>query len=375
MWVTPHGAPSTVSVYRQFVSGVEDFPRRMEDLSVEWLGAHLGGGPLTAFDVEPIAAGVGMIGELGRVRLHWAEPRAGPESVVVKMAAGNPEARQLVALFNFYGKEVGFYRELAPRTRMRTPRCHAAYFDPDAQEFLLLLEDGGAGSLVDQIQGCTREQVWILVDELSALHASWWQSPELDEIAWLQRLREPLYTVGVPIGLQQTWAHTSAILAETVPGWFLKRWDDFQTAVPALLHRLDAMPRTLAHGDTRLDNLLFGVGDDPLMVLDWQIVLNAPGIFDVGYFMSQSVPVELRRSIESEAVRSYRQRLVELGVPAPSIEELWEGYRIACLYCFVYPVIGGGPADPTNPRAVTLLRTVAERCFAAIEDLGAMDLL
>lgn len=347
----------------------------MADLSVEWLSAHLGGAPLTAFDVEPIAAGVGMIGELARLRLRWAQPQAGPESVVVKVAAGKPETRQLVALFDFYGKEVGFYRQLASRTPTRTPRCHAACFDPEAQEFILLLEDGGAGSLVDQIDGCTREQVRIVVDELSAQHAAWWQSSELDGVAWLQRLSEPLYTFGVPIGLEQTWSHTSAILAETVPDWFHAHWDDFRAAVPELLLRLDAMPRTLAHGDTRLDNLLFGVGEAPVMVLDWQVVLNAPGIFDIAYFMSQSVPVELRRAIESQVVRSYRQRLVDLDVPAPSTDELWEGYRIASLYCFVYPVIGGGPADPADPRAVKLLRTVATRCFAAIEDLGAMDLL
>lgn len=352
-----------------------DFPRKIEDLSVEWLNAEFGGGSLTGFDVEPIAAGVGMIGELARLRLHWASPQAGPGSVVVKVAAGNPETRQLVALFNFYGKEVGFYRELAARTRMRTPRCHAAYFDPDAQEFILILEDGGTGSLVDQIQGCTQEQVDIVISELAALHASWWQSPELDKVAWLQRLCEPLYTYGIPIGIDQTWPRTSVILADAVPGWFLERWDDFRAAVPTLLQRLDAMPRTLAHGDTRLDNLLFGVGDDPLMVLDWQIPLHAPGIFDVGYFMSQSVPVELRRSIESDVVRSYRQQLIDLGVPAPSFDELWEGYRVTSVYCFVYPVIGGGPADPDDERAVKLVRTAATRCLAAIEDLGAMDLL
>lgn len=354
---------------------MQDFPRRIDDLSLEWLSAHLGGARLTAFDVELIAAGVGMIGELGRVTLQWAEPQAGPASVVVKVAGSTAEARQLVALFNFYGKEVGFYRELAPRTRTRTPTCHAAYFDPDAQEFILLLEDGGAGPLVDQIQGCTREQAGMVLDELAALHASWWEDPELEHIAWLQRLCEPLYTVGVPIGVEQMWPRTSAILAETVPSWFTKRWDDFQAAVPDLLRRLDAMPRTLAHGDTRLDNLLFGVGDAAVMVLDWQIILNAPGILDVGYFMSQSVPVGLRRSIERDALASYRQRLVGLGVTPPDIDELWEGYRTACLYCFVYPVIGGGNVDPANPRAVTLLRTVAQRCFAAIDDVGAMDLL
>lgn len=315
-----------------------------------------------------------MIGELGRLRLHWAEPGAGPDTVVVKAAAGDDTTQNLVRLFNFYGKEVSFYRELAAHTRARTPHCYTAALDPERQEFILVLEDGGE-FLVDQIEGCTAEQVGIVVDELAALHASWWESPDLEGIAWLQRLNHPLYTVGIPIGLEQSWAHTSAILGETVPGWFRSRWDDFRAAVPSLLGRIDALPRTLAHGDTRLDNLLFGVGADPVMFLDWQIVLHAPGIYDVGYFMSQSVPVELRRAMDRDVVERYRRRLTALNVPAPTFDELWEGYRLACIYCVVYPVIGGGPADPGNVRAVTLLRTVAERCFTAIDDLVALDFL
>ena len=352
---------------------MNDFPRSIEDLCPEWLSAHLGGGTLHGFEVEQIAEGVGVIGRLARVRLDWAEP-GGPETVVVKVASADPVRRNLVALFNFFGKEVGFYRDLAPRTATRTPRCHAAYFDADAQEFILLLEDGGAGVLVDQVTGCTAEQARVVVDALAGLHASWWDSAELGSIPWLNRLADPLYSLGVPMGLEQSWPQASAMLGEVVPGWFAEREDDFRAAVPALLGRLDGMTRTLAHGDLRLDNLLFGVGEDPLWVVDWQIVVHAPGIFDVAYFLSQSVPVELRRSIESEALVSYRKRLVDLGVAAPSLDELWEGYRIASLYCFAYPVIGAAAVDPTE-RGVALVRTAAQRCLAAIADLGAMDLL
>jgi hypothetical protein len=353
---------------------LSDFPRRLGDVTAEWLSAQLGGGALRGFDIEPIAAGVGVIGDLSRLWLHWAEAGAGPASVVVKLAAGNPASRNLVRLFNFYGKEVSFYRELADRTRIRTPRCYAAAFDADTQEFVLLLEDGGVG-LVDQIKGCTAEQAQLLVDELATLHASWWESPELERIDWLQRLNDPLYTVGVPMGFRQSWDHTAAVLGDTLPDWFRNRGEDFAAAIPALLERLDALPRTLAHGDTRLDNLLFDGAGDPLMVLDWQIVIHAPGIFDLGYFMSQSVPVELRRTIESSIIERYQKRLCDLGIAAPSLETLWEAYRTVCLYCVVYPIVGGGPVEPANERGVALLRTVADRCFAAIDDLGALELL
>jgi hypothetical protein len=353
----------------------ENFPRRISEVTTEWLAAQLGDAELEGFTLERIAEGVGFIGELYRLHLRRPRPATGPASVVVKVATPDPNAKRVAALFNFYGKEVGFYRELAERTATRTPRCHTARFDPDEQDFIIVMEDGGAGSLVDQIDGCDEAEVHVVVEEIAALHASWWQSPELDGIAWLQRWSHPLYTVGLPQGIEQTWRHAFDIFADSVPAWFLARWDQYRASLPDLLRRLDAMPRTLAHGDTRVDNLLFNAGDVPLMVLDWQVVVHGPGVFDVGYLLSQSVPVDVRRRIERDVLAFYRDCLLERGVSAPPMEDLWEGYRTSCLLAFVYPVIGGGNADPANERAVKLLRTVADRSVASIDDLGAMELL
>jgi hypothetical protein len=344
------------------------------EVTTSWLQDQLGSGELRGFDTERIAQGVGFIGELYRLRLDWADSSSGPTSIVLKTAVPDPAAKQVAALFNFFGKEVNFYRLLAPRTAAPVPRCYAAFFDPEEQDFLILMEDGGAG-LVDQIDGCDEARARVVVEELASLHASWWQSPELDSIDWLPRWSDPLYTVGVPQAIGQAWPHVGGILGDSVPPWFRDRWDDFHHAIPSLLSHLDGMVPTLAHGDARLDNLLFDAGPHRVMMIDWQVPVQGPGVFDVGYFLSQSVPVDVRRRIEVEILAFYRQSLTDRGVDAPSLDDLWDGYRTASLFSFVYPVIGGANTPVGDSHGVRLLQTAASRCIASIEDHGAMKLL
>ena len=51
-------------------------PKSSDDLSAEWLTAALqgsiGNARIASFEYEPIAAGVGFLGKLGRLRLRYA---------------------------------------------------------------------------------------------------------------------------------------------------------------------------------------------------------------------------------------------------------------------------------------------------------------
>jgi hypothetical protein len=57
---------------------IVDIPKSPAELSPEWLTDALQSGGATnvrvaSFDYEPIAAGVGFLGKLGRLRLHYAK--------------------------------------------------------------------------------------------------------------------------------------------------------------------------------------------------------------------------------------------------------------------------------------------------------------
>ena len=67
---------------------------------------------------------------------------------------------------------------------------------------------------------------------------------------------------------------------------------------------ITAHPRTIVHGDFRMDNLFFGQreGDAPVVIVDWQGTLRGKGAHDLAYFLSQSMPVADRRANERDLV-------------------------------------------------------------------------
>src|SRR4051812_27759913 len=97
-----------------------DIPKSPDVLSPEWLTAALQSGGIrnanvTSFEYEPIAAGVGFLGKLGRLRLRYAGDGNGlPQTLVVKQPTLDEKSRQLAKMFRFYEREVAFYREIGP---------------------------------------------------------------------------------------------------------------------------------------------------------------------------------------------------------------------------------------------------------------------
>jgi hypothetical protein len=112
-----------------------------------------------------------------------------------------------------------------------------------------------------------------------------------------------------------------------------------------------------------------------LQVIDWQIAVRAVGTFDVGYFLTQSVEVPLRRAHELELLGLYYRTLLDGGVRGYSFGDLITDYRWTALFCLAYPVMGGGLADLGNERGVALARAMLQRSAAAIFDWQAGELL
>lgn len=142
-------------------------------------------------------------------------------------------------------------------------------------------------------------------------------------------------------------------------------------AVEELLLAITAEPLTLCHGDFRVDNLMFRPtpSGPALTVVDWQIVMQARGPFDVGYLMGGAVPTHMRRAEEMRLLRRYHDRLTGLGVTDYSFDECLLDYRRAMLFSLVYWVEGYPVADKDNPRAVALFESWADRLAAAADDL------
>lgn len=96
--------------------------------------------------------------------------RAGPASVVLKVAASDPTSRQTGHALGLYEREVRFYSDLAPGLDGPIARCFHASYDPQTGVFALLLDDAAPAEVGDEIRGASVADATRALTYLGRLH-------------------------------------------------------------------------------------------------------------------------------------------------------------------------------------------------------------
>lgn len=333
------------------VSGAEgpDEPARVVDVRATRLGV-----------------GVGFLSSLHRVELTWAGGM-GPSSVVVKAPAAGERSRSLAASLDMYRNEVCFYRELGADTDLAVG-CHHAALDEDGQDFVLVLEDMTGATTVDQVAGCPPELAAVVVANLAEHHARFWDEAGLDAAAWLRPLDDAVLVDELAAVTRATWPAIRRLHGDRLDGETLTVGDRLADVLPDLAAELSRPPRTLVHGDARLDNMFFDPDQQTVRLCDWQMTDRSRGLRDVGLFLSQSLTPAERARVEGSLVELYLARLAERGVTGYSADDAWRDYRYAVMLAFVYAVVAGGGLDHDAPRSYALTQSMLDRSAAAIAD-------
>jgi aminoglycoside/choline kinase family phosphotransferase len=360
-------------------------PAGPNDLSPEWLtdalraGGVISGSKVTAIEKEILGEGAGFMGQLARVKLQYDNdaPDA-PRSLIAKFPSNLPENRHVADAFRFYEREIRFYEEIAGDVELRTPRCYYSGMDVEAGRYVLLIEDLDPARCGDQLMGCLEHEAALAITNLAKFHATWLENPRLSEIEWMPAIDAPWYTQAVVDSYAQIWPQFLQRFGEKLSPQMVATGEKLGEKAGEIMQEMAAPPRTIIHGDYRLDNLFFGTeeGKPVLSVADWQIASRGRGVFDVAYFMSGGVPSDLRRANEMSLLEDYHRILTENGRSnGYGFEECLRDYRKSVVFCLVYPVIGGGSVDMGNERGVALWDTWLDRNVAAIEDLDAAELI
>ena len=297
-------------------------PATPDAITPEWLTDALGA-PVTSVDKEMV--GTGQMGDSVRLTLTY-NGAEGPKSVVAKLPALDPTSRATAAAVRSYEIEVSFYRELAPELPVRAPRCYVALHDPVTDDFILLLEDLAPARQGDQLAGCSVDQAAIAIAELPKLHAPRWGDPGLESMPWLHRntvdsvVMTTMLVTGLYDGFRTRYTERLDPDVFELCERFIPRLASYLTERPG--------PWTVAHGDYRLDNLLFGTdaGGPPVAVVDWQTVAHGPGVADLSYFIGAGLLPDDRRAHEDDLVRDYHAALTATGVDL-DWDDCWEQYR------------------------------------------------
>ncbi len=188
-------------------------PRTIDDVTPEWLSDTLGRS-VTRLTKEPIGVGVGLVGQLHRLQM---EGSGSPATVVAKLAAPTEDGRFVATVLNMYGREVGFYNELSPRTSIPHPKCYFAAHDPVTQDTILLLEDvSERGRGGDQVSGCTLAEARNAIRTLARLHACFWDDPTLAGSSFLLKLSDDPYPSAVAMAYEMAWPRVQELFGDMI---------------------------------------------------------------------------------------------------------------------------------------------------------------
>jgi hypothetical protein len=350
------------------------FPTAIDAVTPEWL-AGVVGAPVRSIDPVRIGEGVGIMGEIYRVALGYADRAVGPASVVVKLPSSFEANRAQGIALGMYEAEVRFYNELAPQAPSGLPQVLAASIVPGTADFVIVMEDLSHLDQVEQAVGMTPAQARAAVEALADIHAAWWGKVDVPALAWIPSIVHDRIR-GVDALLGTIWPGFAASFADALPDGGVALGERFSASYFALMERYSSRPWTLLHQDYRVENMLFGAGPagEGIVVIDWQGLGRGPGGYDLAYILGGSMPIDDRRAHERELVGAYRDRLASRGVER-SADDLWDDYRHGMLLGgLATTVFAGGTLDTANERGRALVASMAERHFTAALDHGGLAL-
>ena len=347
-------------------AGTASVPGGIDELTPHWLTDALGA-TVTDVRAEQIAQDSGFSSLL--YRLHLTAVEGVPATLIAKLPAQS-EARGAMELLGGYRRELAFYRHVAGRAPMATPRVYAARMAEESIDFVLLLEDLQHWDNADHLAGLKMDQARLCIEQLAGLHASSSVAPNGAVLKHFPSLDTPiardLLLPAFAPGWQIYRDHSSAAVPARMARFAESFADRAAAALPALTER-----EMLLHGDIRADNLFFD--GDRLKVVDFQFAARGAGAADIAYLVTQGLPTRTREGHDQELVRHYLDGLAGHGVTDYSFDDAWRHYRLAAVYLMVLPVITLNGWDALPERSRRLCMTLTDRALAAVDEIDALE--
>jgi len=325
----------------------------VEDLTPEWFTEALReggtiGGDATVTSAKSSLVGTGQLGKVVLTELGYDTGTAGPASLIAKLPSSDAGSRQLGVMMGAYEAEVRFYQEIVPLVAVAAPRMHFGDIEPDTGRFTLLIDNLTPLSTVgDMVAGCSMEHAELALLALVGLQAPSWDCPALLDKKWISDIaRTQLLFDTVPTAVEVFLERfTPRLEPEHVA---LVR--ELGPKAPAYPSAVWKGPLAVAHGDYRLDNVMFGNAwpAPPVSIIDWQVARLAPPLVDAATFLGSCVSPDDRRAHETDLIARYHDGLVRLGVTGFTLDDCLESYRRCSLYSFLLTILASMTLEQTE---------------------------
>ena len=358
-------------------------PNTPDDITPQWLTEALcsTGIPLnaivTSLRIEPIAE-LTCAGQLARLHLSFSQSQSTlPGTLIVKLHAPDEPLRAKTRPFTPDKCEILFYQHLARETYLCTPRCYYSTMNVTDGKYVRILEDLAPAKVGNQIKGSTAEETALALRAIAGFHAHWWQNEKLEEFDWLAG--SPTDSTSMTCWVLDQYRNAFPIFVNKAGALLTEAAKAFGRQLPEKLTdrlQFEKPPRTLVHGDFRLENVFFGasLGKQGFAVIDWQDISRGEGVWDVAWFIGGCLQVTSKRQVEErQLLKIYHETLKANGVNGYTLETCWEDYRLAMSRYFIQAVLMVASLNSENDQEQRLARAVSERFIAAITDLGLTE--
>lgn len=350
--------------------------RRPGEIDAAWMTAMLqqAGVDAVVRGLSAKGVGTGQIGDSVRFVLDYERGgEIAPRSVVGKFPAADDTSRATGVMLGNYLREVNFYRHLAGKALIHTPRCYFTDVDDATSEFVLIMEDLAPAEQGDQLAGVSLDQARLVMGEAAKLHASHWGDDGLDDLPWVSGSKAAPPSAATPEMVQAMWMGFRARYEDRLAPHWVEVGEVLGRSFGAVGALHDG-PRCLTHNDFRPDNMMFGTaaGGHPITTLDWQSFAYGAGATDVAYFLAGALPAEVRRAHEDELLGLYHARLTELGVKDYAAADLKRHYGSGAFLLFFTAFFAAMVVEQT-PRGDDMFMRMLGGAADHILDHGALD--
>lgn len=343
------------------------------DLTPDWLTELLrstgdldGATGVATAEAASFGSDESMMSSLYRVALTYDGPTEAPSSLIVKLASQNDGMRFIAGMFRFYEREIRFYNEISGETPIDVPRCLLAEMYPDDQGFILVLEEVTGCRQVDQVTGMNFDDAATTLEALADLHAPFWGKDVGDIAETMLPFGSDILKQLIPGKSAGDWVTVRPMVAETTPPEVLDLLDRIEDIWPTVMDDL-MEPNTLVHADCRADNMLFRP-DGSVIVLDFQLMALANGLFDPAYLISQSLD-SAAQDRATELLEVYIARLASKGIEIDR-DQAMIPYGASVIFNLGI-ALGLLAAENLPERSVALGRAMVERASREILRIGA----
>jgi len=329
---------------------------------------------VTAFTIlggQTFNDGSNKVSTAGRaeVELNLADGRT--LRTVIKLC--RPDA----ALQPLYRNEVAFYTLARSALDLEIPVVLGADFHEQSGTFALALEDlrEREARFPAVTTPVTLNEVRGLLDVLAALHARFWQSPELTtSLAAIQphnagdlfRFFMSPDSVPALVRAEIATEQFKRELVEAIGTDEAALYD----AVRRVQDHQATLPLTLCHGDCHIGNTYLLPGGRGGL-LDWQLAARGYCMQDITYLIITALSVSVRRRSERELIDYYLAQLARHEISdMPTAEQAWYEYRLAANWCLYI----GWLTTPKTHYGWEITACNVIRLATAVGELGSVPL-